>query len=371
MSASVPDGTTQRHGCRAALGLGRGPIGVRKPTSVIDARASRARLRVVLARVASLPLYWRVFATNAAVLVLAFLGLVFAPVTVSVPPAFSELVVLVVGLLVMLALNLLLLRPAFRPLDELADTMRRHDPLSPGARARVNGEPDVAALARTFNDMLDRLESERRDSAHRALMVQESERQRIAHELHDEVGQTLTGVMLQVEGLAAAIPDELRAQLDELRETARQGTEEVRSIARRLRPEALEDLGLQSALSALATRIAEQAHVRISRHLDARLALSQQQELVVYRVAQEALTNVARHAEARHVELRLDRVEPHAVLVVRDDGRGVTPQDLSSSHGIRGMRERAMLIDAQLAIGSANGRGTEVKLTLPLDAPLR
>jgi two-component system, NarL family, sensor histidine kinase UhpB len=320
----------------------------------------------VPSRLSSLPLYWRVFATNAAVLVLAFLGLVFAPVTVSVPPAFTELVVLVIGLLVMLALNLLLLRPAFRPLDQLAETMRRHDPLSPGRRARVDGEPDVAALARTFNDMLDRLESERRDSAHRALMVQEAERGRIARELHDEVGQTLTGVMLQVEGLAAAIPEELREQLDELRETARHGTEEVRRIARRLRPEALEDLGLQSALSALATRVAEQAHVDISRHLDARLTLSPQQELVVYRVAQEALTNVARHARAEHVELRLDRVEPHAVLTVRDDGGGVDPRDLSSSHGIRGMRERAMLIGAQLAIGPGNGRGTEVKLTIPL-----
>jgi len=321
----------------------------------------------VHSRLSALPLYWRVFATNAAVLVLAFLGLVFAPVTVSVPPHFTELVVLVAGLLVMLAINLMLLRPAFRPLDDLAETMRRHDPLSPGTRARVDGEPDVAALARTFNDMLDRLESERRDSAQRALMVQEAERQRIARELHDEVGQTLTGVMLQVEGLAGAIPEELREQLDELRETARQGTEEVRRIARRLRPEALEDLGLQSALSALATRVAEQAHLDVSRHLDPRLTLSQPQELVVYRVAQEALTNVARHAHAEHVELRLDRVEPNAVLIVRDDGRGLEPADLSSSNGIRGMRERAMLIDAQLAIGPAGDRGTEVKLTIPLD----
>jgi two-component system sensor histidine kinase UhpB len=172
--------------------------------------------------------------------------------------------------------------------------------------------------------------------------------------------------MLQVEGLAASIPDELREQLDELRETARHGTEEVRRIARRLRPEALEDLGLQSALSALATRMAEQAGLDISRHVEPRLPLSQHQELVVYRVAQEALTNVARHAHAKHVELRLDRVEPHAVLIVRDDGKGLNPGDLASSQGIHGMRERAMLIGAQLSISPGNGRGTEVKLTIPL-----
>jgi two-component system sensor histidine kinase UhpB len=300
-------------------------------------------------------------------LFLAFLGLVLAPVTVSVPPDLTEVIVLVAGLVVLLVVNLMLLRPALRPLDELAETMRRHDPLSPGARAPIDGDPAVAALARTFNEMLDRLESERRESAHRALIAQESERRRIAHELHDEVGQTLTGVMLQVEGLAAVIPDELREQLDELRETARAGTDEVRRIARRLRPEALEDLGLQSALSALATRVAEQAHFDISRQLDPGLALSPQQELVVYRVAQEALTNVARHAGADHVELRLDRDDGHAVLCVRDDGRGLRSTDLSSSHGIRGMRERAMLIGAQLAIAPSPLRGTEVKLTIPLD----
>jgi two-component system sensor histidine kinase UhpB len=198
-------------------------------------------------------------------------------------------------------------------------------------------------------------------------MVQEAERARIARELHDEVGQTLTGVMLQVEGLAAVIPDELREQLDELRETARDGTEEVRRIARRLRPEALEDLGLQSALSALAARMADQAHLDVSRHFDPRLTLSQQQELVVYRVAQEALTNVVRHAGAEHVDLRLDRDDSNAVLYVQDDGRGVRSADLASSSGIRGMRERAMLIGARLDIAPRPERGTEVRLTIPLD----
>ena len=104
--------------------------------------------------------------------------------------------------------------------------------------------------------MLDRLESERRESARQALRMQEAERRRIARELHDEVGQTLTGVMLQVEGLAADHPRaNCENQLEELRETARGGTEDVRRIARRLRPEALEDLGLESALIALAYRV--------------------------------------------------------------------------------------------------------------------
>jgi two-component system sensor histidine kinase UhpB len=318
-------------------------------------------------RLNSLPLFWRVFGTNAAVLVLAFLALVFAPVTVSVPPATFELVVLVAGLLALLALNLALLRPAFRPLDELVETMRGHDPLSPGRRVRADGGPAIVALAQTFNEMLDRLESERRDSARQALLVQEGERQRIARELHDEVGQTLTGVMLQVEGLAGVIPDELQEQLDELRETARHGTEEVRRIARRLRPEALEDLGLESALAALAAAFGEQAGLRIERRLEPGLRLSMEQELVVYRIAQEALTNVARHAGATRVQLQLERADDRIVLIVRDDGDGLPPGAFRSSHGIRGMRERAMLIGAQLTIATAPGGGTEVKLSVPYE----
>jgi two-component system, NarL family, sensor histidine kinase UhpB len=318
-------------------------------------------------RLNSLPLFWRVFGTNAAVLTLAFLALVFAPVTVSVPPTAIELVVLAVGLVCLLALNLTLLRPAFRPLDELVETMRGHDPLSPGKRVRVSGGPAVVALAQTFNEMLDRLESERRESARRALLVQEGERQRIARELHDEVGQTLTGVMLQVEGLAGKIPEELREQLDELRETARHGTEEVRRIARRLRPEALEDLGLESALAALAAAIGDQAQLRIERRLEPGLPLSQEQELVVYRIAQEALTNVARHADATEVQLHLERTNGRAILTVRDDGGGLPPGAFRSSQGIRGMRERAMLIGAQLTIERPAAGGTEVQLSIPLE----
>lgn len=315
----------------------------------------------------SLPLFWRVFATNASALLLAFTALVFAPVTVSVPIGVGELIALAIGLVVVLLLNLLLLRPAFRPLDELAEAMRRHDPLTPGERVHVDGEPDVAALAQAFNEMLDRLESERRDSARQALRVLEGERSRIARELHDEVGQTLTAAMLQVEGLAARIPDDMRDELDELRETTRSGTEDVRRIARRLRPEALEDLGLQSALAALATSFGNHAQVKVERRLKPPLPLSKDAELVIYRVAQEALTNVARHAQATRVELRLDQDRALTVLTVRDDGCGVCPGALPSARGIRGMRERAMLLGAQLDIVSKPDRGTEIKLSIPLD----
>ena len=311
-----------------------------------------------------MPLFWRVFLANACVLVLAFAGLVLAPVTVSVPVAAGELVILAAGLLALLLANLALLRPAFAPLDELADTMRRHDPLAPGVRAQLSGDASVVALATTFNEMLDRLEQERRESARRALLAQEGERQRIARELHDEVGQTLTGVILQVEGLAAEIPDDLRPQLEELRETVRHGAEEVRTIARRLRPDALEELGLSSALAALAGAFERQVRVRVERDLAQAVEVSPEEELVIYRVAQEALTNVARHAEASRVRLELRAERDSIVLAVGDDGRGIPDDARDSAQGLRGMRERAMLVGAKLSIESQPGQGTVIRLAI-------
>ena len=299
-----------------------------------------------------LPLLWRVLLANAAILAVAFA--VLAPV--SLPLAGSEVALLSLALL---ALNLFLLRSVFAPLEGLAEAMRSHDPLSPGARAEVDGDPSVAALAEAFNEMLDRMESERRESALAALMAQEGERRRVARELQDEVGQTLTGVMLQIEGLALTAPDELRPQLDELRETARHGTEEVRRIARRLQPGTLEALGLGSGLAALATAVEARGAVRVRRHLEPAPALNREQELVIYRVAQEALTNVVRHAGASTVELVLAHDPERTVLTVDDDGHGLAPD------GVRGMRERALLIGADLHIGPRPGHGTRVQLIVP------
>jgi two-component system sensor histidine kinase UhpB len=308
-------------------------------------------------------IFWRVFATNAAVLVVVFGALLFTPVTVSAPIRAAEAAGLLVGLLVMLVMTFLLLRPAFRALGTVTSTMRTIDPLDPGQRVPVIGEPDVAGLAQAFNEMLARLEHERRESARQALTVQEAERARVARELHDEVGQVFTAIMLQIEGISARAPTELGEELDELRETARVGATDVRRIASRLRPEALEDLGLTSALSALATSFTRQAGIPVERAIETDLGLDREQELVVYRVAQEALTNVARHAGASEVALSLRREDGDIVLRVRDDGRGLPADAATSSNGIRGMRERAMLIGARLRLDG--DRGTTVVLRVP------
>jgi two-component system sensor histidine kinase UhpB len=285
---------------------------------------------------------------------------------VSFPIALTELVVLVAGLAAMLALDLALLRRAFGPLRRLTGVIRGVDPLRPGGRAVVEAsDPDVAELTAAFNEMLSRVEIERRESARRALSAQETERRRIARELHDEVGQVLTAVVLQLDRVHAGARGDDREEVEQAREAVRASLEEVRDIARRLRPEALDDLGLRSALAALTNDVARTAGVRVERRLTAALpALSADEELVVYRVAQEALTNAVRHAGARHARVQLDGSEGAAELVVRDDGAGFDVGATPEGAGLRGMRERAVLIGATLEVSSAPGEGTTVRLRL-------
>jgi two-component system, NarL family, sensor histidine kinase UhpB len=216
----------------------------------------------------------------------------------------------------------------------------------------------VAELVAVFNQMLDRLEAERQESGQRALRAQEGERARIASGLHDEVGQVLTGVLLQLEG---------EARSEETKAAVRQALEEVRRIARELRPEMLDQLGLVSALTELSRKIAEQSGLRIERRFaDDLPPLSDEAELAVYRVAQESLTNVARHAQASHVELALERGAGSVVLRVVDDGRGLGDAAAANGHGgLRGMRERAVLVGGALAVKRGRDGGVEVRLEVP------
>jgi len=311
-------------------------------------------------------LFWRVAIGNAAVLAAACIitALIFSPRASDV--ATRELAIFAGGLLLMLALNLWLLRRALAPLRQLTAFARTIDPLDPGPRVTVaGGTSEVTELAGAFNEMLGRLEAERRDSVGRALAAQEGERLRVAQELHDGVGQSLTGVVLQLGRAARHVPDAARDGVMEAQETARDSLEEVRRIARRLRPEALDDLGLASALRVLGERVGEQAGLHVDVHVQPGLEFDEQAELVVFRVAQEALTNVARHAEAANVELALEQRAGDTVLTVTDDGRGLAPGTLPSAGGIRGMRERAMLIGAAITIDTPADGGTRVQLTVP------
>jgi len=314
------------------------------------------------------PLFRQVAAINGIVLVVACLltAVVLAPGDLgSVAP--EEAAILVGALGAIAVLNLLVLRRAFAPLERLAALSRRVDPTRPGQRVPTTGPASEATeLAHAFNEMLERLEDERRESSRRVLEGQEAERLRVAQELHDEVGQTLTAVLLQLGRIEKAVPDGLRDSVDEAQETARASLEDVRRIALELRPEALDDLGLACALQALTARMSDGTGVRVTCNGVRDLPpLAPDAELVLYRVAQEALTNVVRHSGSATAELRLQRASGQLTLAVRDDGCGLEP-DTPDGTGMRGMRERANLVGARLEVGALPSGGTEVRLELPV-----
>ena len=299
-----------------------------------------------------------------------FLLLSFSPIEISAPIEFGQFALLAAGLAAMLLLSILLLRRVLAPFLRLTETMGAIDPDRPGRR--LSGfDPrtsEGAALVGAFNAMLDRLESARREAARTALAAQEAERSRVARELHDEIGQTLTAVMLHAERAAEGDSTVARAELVRVADAVRESLDEVRRIARELRPEALDDLGLVNALIALCSQIEDQGGTRVRRQLQGGLPpLSPEIELVIYRVAQEGLTNTLRHADAHVVNLTLTADAEGVTLSISDDGRGMAGEPTPGAAGISGMRERALLVGGRLSIASSPGQGTEVVLTVPLD----
>jgi len=317
-------------------------------------------------------LFSRVVGINAGVLVAAALVLALSPATVSSSLQVAEAVVLGLGTVLTISVNVVLLRRVFGPLERLTALMGRIDPHAPGRRLSLErADAEVAELCHAFNSMLDRLEHERRASSRRALAAQESERARLARELHDEVGQTLTGVVLQLEGIQRAAPPALREPVVGVQESARAGVEHVREIARGLRPQALDEFGLRSALISLASQVADRTGLRVRPQLGPSLpVLEREQELAIFRVAQESLTNVARHAQARNVNLALNVHDGAVVLSVRDDGRGISQREAAGRRmGLGGMHERALLVGGELTVRPCEDGGTEVRLAVPVREP--
>lgn len=305
----------------------------------------------------------RVILTNGALFALGTALLAFSPATVSSRPVLSEVIVLALGLTVIILANALLVGASLRPLDRLVQDLARVRRTGTGAgidtRLPVPERSPAREVASALNELLVRIEAGQRESERVALTAQEGERARIAQELHDGVGQSLTAVLLE---LGRETPS-----LDGVRDRVRASLAEVRAAARQLRPHVLEDLGLRSALAALTTELFANVPTDVRRGIGPGLPeLDSATELVVFRVAQEALTNVARHARADVVRLSLFTRGDRLVLVVADDGIGIPPG--ADGTGLRGMAERASLVGGETTVERRDG-GTVVTLEVPLERP--
>jgi two-component system sensor histidine kinase UhpB len=241
------------------------------------------------------------------------------------------------------------------------ELMGRVDLLRPGQRLPERDSGDLAPLVRSFNEMLERLETERAVSSRDALLAQEAERKRVARELHDEVGQGLTVLLLQLSRSADRVPEQYRPMLQQGLTIAGESLADVRRIAKRLRPDVLENLGLEAALTELANEFTTYSGVSVRRRFRVARVVPEPVDLAIYRVAQESLTNIARHANASTAELELEVSDEIVRLVIADDGHGIMRE---VGAGIRGMRERALLVQGTLDINST-GSGTRVTLGIP------
>lgn len=331
-------------------------------------------------------LFSQVLLVNAALT--AILAACAAIIVDAAPDAGRLIAVAALAAVVSTVLNLVLLRGRFGPLEALIEDMEKVDLSRPGAGLPdsidgVGETEEVERLELAFLRMMRRLESERRRASSAALKAQERERARIARDLHDEVNQSLTGLLLRLEAARSAAPPELAAEIDETKALANRAMRELLSLARQLRPTALDDLGLEAAIAGLVEGLAG-ADIEIEFRASGRggetdgegdlRRLPEDKQLVIYRVAQEALSNVARHSGARHVEVELralgsgdgerDSV-PGAELIVRDDGRGFAFEAADAGLGLAGMRERALLVDGKLDVESRLGGGTTIRLTVP------
>jgi two-component system sensor histidine kinase UhpB len=282
---------------------------------------------------------------------------------------FIPLVAISVALTVML--NVALLARRFNPLEELIDEMEKVDLTQPGANLPaaidgVGGTEEVERLELAFLRMMRRLEAERRRSSSAALRAQEEERARVARDLHDQVNQSLTGVLLRLEAARATAPPDLEAEISATSVLAHQAMDELLTVARQLRPTALDDLGLEAAIAGQVEQL-RGSEVEIELKSTGELGdLDPDTQLVVYRVAQEAIGNAIRHSGAARIRVTLVRTSEQVTLEVGDDGSGFTFDEARSGLGLGGMKERAMLVGGDVVIESRPGSGTTIRLTVPV-----
>ncbi|MFL5894713.1 MAG: sensor histidine kinase [Thermoleophilaceae bacterium] len=277
------------------------------------------------------------------------------------------------SIILLLLVNMLLLRRRFSPLEDLIGRLEEIDPAQPTAQFTMprTSVEEVERLAITFRRLLRRIEDERRRSGRLVLRAQEEERRRLARDLHDEVNQALTAILLRLEALSQEAPAELDREIAELKSLVNQAMEELLRLARQLRPAALDDLGLVAAIEGQLARFTEQTGIQTALHQEGTAdSITEEQQTVIYRVVQEALSNTAQHSAATFVDFELRVFPSHGVeLRVRDNGKGFNTAAAAEGDGraigLSGMVERARLVGGELTVNSTPGTGTRVRLYIP------
>ncbi len=331
-----------------------------------------------------LPLFYKILIANAAIVLLGAVAGTAATVQfLRAEPGHSALLLAALlalaGVAASVLVNALILRLALKPLRQLEETAARVQEGDLEARAprSLIADRELERLTRTFNGMLDNLATFRqrlREIAARALEAEEEERKRIARELHDDTAQRLAALLMRIRVARRVDDPAAREQvLEEMRQEIGDTLEGVRHFARGLRPPALEELGLLTALEVHARTLKESVGLSVTLEADP-LAdlLSSQAELALYRIVQEALTNVVRHAQTGQARVYIAREAGRVSATIEDEGRGFHVAAAMADGrglGLFGMQERAAYVGGRVEIHSRPGQGTRVRAEIPITGP--
>jgi two-component system sensor histidine kinase UhpB len=295
-------------------------------------------------------------------------------------------------IVIVILVNLAISRSVLQRISQLAVAIERFgDDIRPPSLPKSPMD-EIGKLAHAFESMTDRVikrEEENRDLTHalakrmaerdellkRLIEAQEQERKRLARELHDDLGQSLSTVALNVEIIENAFGEETRPAkelLRRIRELVAEATERMYDLILGLRPSSLDDIGLVAALRSLVERTLEPKGITWEfQASDTEDRLPQEIETTLFRIMQEAITNVLKHAQAEHVAMNLCRFDGRIRAEIRDDGVGFDasglhdPTNPSRGFGLLGMRERVEQLGGEIRVNTSPGQGTQITIDLP------
>jgi two-component system sensor histidine kinase UhpB len=326
----------------------------------------------------SIPIFYKVLIANSFIIFVGATGGTWLATHLNNSP-FATPISLVgfiaAGWLISIALNFVVLQIAFRPLTHLGKVMQRVQEGERSLRAPLTGiDSQADQLASAFNMVLEALDDASRQRASQIINAQEQERQRIARELHDETSQVLTSLLISLAVLEESIESpEARERIADTRALAHSTLRAIRTLSIDLRPSALDDLGLLPALRWYVKEYQKKCAIEVDfRSSGLKERLPAEMETALYRIVQECLTNTARHSNAKKVSVSLRETGDAVNATIKDDGHGFDYDALLKNPGqerglgLAGMQERAVLLDGTLDISTEPGKGTTVKVSIPL-----
>ncbi len=329
------------------------------------------------------PLFKQIAIGNSIIIVIGAIGGTLLTRLLTDQAADISLIALfaTIGTLLSITLNYWLIKLALRPLIDLSNAVEKihtGETYIPPEFLQA-AAPDISQIAAGLNTLVIELEAQNRQLRHlseRAINAHEEERKRIARSLHDDTGQALSMLIINLEHLENQLTPEdsgIREKLTNTRNIAQVTLSDLRKTIHDLRPTILDDLGLVPAIRWYARNSLEEAGIRVDFNATDEFAqLSQEIKTTLFRIAQEAVTNIVRHSNAGSAKISLERGDDIIRLHIEDDGHGFNTEQISScavrlqQWGLVGIIERAELVGGNVRLDSKPGRGTSLEVTMPV-----